>query len=483
MPKRNDSSPLVAFRIAALFLAAVTMVNMRADPDLWGHVRFGLDILNMGHVAYGPDPYSFTQDRLFIYHEWLGGTIMALAYQVGGAGGLAVLKALLVLSVLGLVWFTLRRKQPTWRWTGVAIAIVGSLPLLLRLRPQLWTLLAVVAVCRILTSESRRALWLLPVIFALWANLHGGWIVGGGLVVLWTAVAFIQWRDDRGQLLVVGIASLASTLLNPYGIDLWVFLAETVRLNRPNIAEWQPIWHVGVVAMVMWLVPVITIVVSVVRRGPPSLATALVLASLAFGSALVLRLGPLFVLTAVVLVSRTWPDEDDSLADVGSRPWVDAAVVAIAVMLGLWVQAIPRCIVIAKPGVGSFGPDVVAGEALIGRQGRLVTAFNWGEYALWHFGPTLKVSIDGRRETLYADDTIRAQAAIQQGAPAGLAVLAQLNPDYVWLPASSEKTAEWLRANGYREDITTEHSFIAVRRDHAPLTAWHGHPSGCFPGP
>jgi hypothetical protein len=157
--------------------------------------------------------------------------------------------------------------------------------------------------------------------------------------------------------------------------------------------------------------------------------------------------------------------------------------VSLAVMLGFWVQAIPRCIVIAKPGVSSWAPDAVASESLKGRQGRLVTAFNWGEYALWHFGPTLKVSIDGRRETLYADETVKAQGAILEGASAGLAVLARLNPDYVWLPVQSEKTAEWLRANGYREDIRTEHSFIAVRRDRAPLTAWHGNLSGCFPGP
>jgi hypothetical protein len=482
MPSRRDYPLLIAFRIATLFLAAVTMVNMRADPDLWGHVRFGLDILNVGHVSDGPDPYSFTQDRPFIYHEWLGGTIMALAYHVGGAPGLAVLKALLALSLVGLVWFTLRRKQPLWRFAGVSIAVIGSLPLLLRLRPQLWTLLGVVAVCRILTSESRRARWVFPMIFALWANLHGGWIVGGGLIVVWTAVAFIQWHDDRGQLLVIGIASLAATLLNPYGIGLWVFLAETVRLDRPNIAEWQPIWRAGAVSIAMWLVAATTIVVSVVRRGPPSLATAIALAGLAFGSARVLRLGPLFILAAVILLSRTWPDRDD-LDDVVSRPWADAAVVSLAVMLGFWVQAIPRCIVIAKPGVSSWAPDAVASESLKGRQGRLVTAFNWGEYALWHFGPTLKVSIDGRRETLYADETVKAQGAILEGASAGLTVLARLNPDYVWLPVQSEKTAEWLRANGYREDIRTEHSFIAVRRDRAPLTAWHGNPSGCFPGP
>lgn len=56
MPPRWDLSLAVAFRFAVLLLAAVTMVSMHADPDLWGHVRFGLDILNMGHVADGLDP-------------------------------------------------------------------------------------------------------------------------------------------------------------------------------------------------------------------------------------------------------------------------------------------------------------------------------------------------------------------------------------------------------------------------------------------
>jgi hypothetical protein len=475
-------SPVVALRLAALVLTAVAMMNTQADPDLWGHVRFGLDILNMGHVADGPDPYSFTQDRPFIYHEWLGGTIMALAYDVGGAAGLAVLKALLVLSLLGLVWFTLRRKQPAWRWAGVSIAVVGTWPSLVMLRPLLWTMIGVVAVCRILTLGSRRALWLLPVVFAIWANLHGGWIVGGGLVVVWTAVAFIQQRDDRAEVLVVGVASLAATLLNPYGINLWMFLAETVRLNRADIAEWQPIWR-GAGPFVLWLMPAAIVVVSVVRRGPPSLATAIAITGLAFASMRVLRLTPLFALAAVALLSLTWPDEDDSLADVVWRPWVDAGFVALTVVLGLWVQAVPRCILISKPGVGSSAPDLVAGEALKGRQGRLVTSFDWGEYALWHFGPALKVSIDGRRETLYTDSTVASQAAILRGAPAGLAELTRLNPDYVWLPASSQRTAEWLREHGYREDIRTEYSFIAVRRDHAPLTAWRGEPSRCFPGP
>ena len=37
-----------------------------------------------------------------------------------------------------------------------------------------------------------------------------------------------------------------------------------------------------------------------------------------------------------------------------------------------------------------------------GISGNLATQFNWGEYIIWHLGPQIKVSIDGRRETIYS---------------------------------------------------------------------------------
>ena len=43
-----------------VLLAAVTRTS--ADPDLWGNVRFGLDILRDGAVPL-TDTYSFTTDR------------------------------------------------------------------------------------------------------------------------------------------------------------------------------------------------------------------------------------------------------------------------------------------------------------------------------------------------------------------------------------------------------------------------------------
>ena len=95
----------------------------------------------------------------------------------------------------------------------------------------------------------------------------------------------------------------------------------------------------------------------------------------------------------------------------------------------------------------------------------LITSFNWGEYALWHLGPRLRVSMDGRRETVYTDLRLAEYQAIVHGRPEGLAALAEWRAEYAWLPASSHATKAWLLANGYRVDFESAVSFVAVRSD------------------
>src|SRR5689334_8033881 len=71
-------------------------------------------------------------------------------------------------------------------------------------------------------------------LLALWANLHGGFVAGLGVLVVW-AVMRPRWSSA----LLVAMAA-AATLVNPYGVGLWTFLARTLG-PRPDIAEWQAI--------------------------------------------------------------------------------------------------------------------------------------------------------------------------------------------------------------------------------------------------
>jgi hypothetical protein len=469
----------MALRPLAILAMAVGVVATHADPDLWGHVRFGLDILESRRVVSPIDPYAFTADRPFIYHEWLGGTFMGGAYAIGGPLGLQVLKAALAIALFALLWSVVRPRAATWRWTGMALAAFGGLPLLLTLRPQIWTALGLVLVCRILTSQSPRALWGLPPLFAAWANLHGGWLVGGGLVAIWTIVAILQ-RDPRAwPLLLAGATSLAATLLTPYGIDLWLFLGETVRFGRADISEWQPIWKVGLDSVALWTASVAVIGVSWRRSGRPPLPVFVALAAMAIASARVNRLGPLLALTAVSLLAGTWPDAEPDAPRMPGRAVIDGVGIIVGLVLAFAMHAVPTCIAIDR----TEGPDTLAAESLRGRSGRVVTFFDWGEYAIWHFGPALQVSLDGRRETVYSPLTLNRQFGVANGTPLGLAELDRMRPDYVWLPRASGTTAAWLREHGYREDVRTPRSFVATRADVPRLIEWTGESSTCFPGP
>jgi hypothetical protein len=118
------------------------------------------------------------------------------------------------------------------------------------------------------------------------------------------------------------------------------------------------------------------------------------------------------------------------------------------------------------------------------RSGRIVTPFNWGQYAIWHLSPGVRVSMDGRRETVYSDTAVETSRAVFAGRAEGLAALADWRAEYVWLPAESERTAGWLEANGYRLEVATPRSKVAVRGDLPALPA--PSPAGsvrpCFPG-
>jgi hypothetical protein len=50
-----------------------------------------------------------------------------------------------------------------------------------------------------------------------------------------------------------------------------------------------------------------------------------------------------------------------------------------------------------------------------GVSGNLAVHFTWGEYAIWHLSPGIKVSVDGRRETVYSDEIRRENLDFRMG--------------------------------------------------------------------
>src|ERR1700683_1964470 len=101
----------------------------------------------------------------------------------------------------------------------------------MQFRPQLFTFMMIAVVMMALAIEVYRGgatLWPLIPMFALWANFHGGYIVGLGAMGVAAATMFIQgWFGDTARMRsalrlgLVTIGCAAATILNPFGVALW----------------------------------------------------------------------------------------------------------------------------------------------------------------------------------------------------------------------------------------------------------------------
>jgi hypothetical protein len=251
------------------------------------------------------------------------------------------------------------------------------------------------------------------------------------------------------------------------------------------IDEWQPLWQTPVLNWLPWGVAVVGVVWMWRCRTSDRVSIGLTLVMLACASARVMRIESLFITASVILLARAlaarWP------ASAGFGP----AHVLVIAATGLLLAAIPASVLTARqavscvPILAAWAPDLEAMAALAhAGPGRIVTPFNWGQYAIWHLPPGLRVSMDGRRETVYSAARLDEADAVMTGQPAGLAALAAWRVEYVWLPTGTEATAAWLVENGYRLDVQTPGSVIAVRSDlpRLPAAPAPGSIRPCFPG-
>ena len=472
-------------RLLAALGALLVIAATTADPDLWGHVRFGADILDQRAIA-SRDPYSFTSDRPWVNHEWLAELVMGLAYRGGGAIGLVALKTLVVVAAMLLVWRALRRVawRPLDHDALIALAVLATLPRTHLLRPQVFSVLLFAALLTILTRADRgdrRALIVLPAVLAAWANLHGGWIVGLGVLSIWSAVRFLRRGPEaiaRHRLVLLWLACVAATLLNPYGIGLWTFLRETVGLSRPQINDWAPLLDLSAPLVVLAAVTAATALAALAKARRDA-DPAYVLIVVALGG-LTLRVGRIdaFFAIAVVMLLGPYLGRARAAAQPGAAPRrprrrssaIAAGAVAVAAGTGLLLSgagARVTCIAVSD----APEPQSVAFLARHAPRATVLTHFDWGQYAIWHLGPRLRVSMDGRRETVYSDALVRAHVRLYDDAPRATALVARLRPDLIWLPAGLPVVAS-LELDGWQPVFRGRTSVILARGEpRAPVRA------------
>jgi hypothetical protein len=218
-----------------------------ADPDFWWHLKAGQYIAEK-HALPVPDPFAYTtamarpsypteaRTRQFnLTHEWLAQVLMYAVYRVGGFAGIVLARATALAGFCALVGLVAwHRRRGFWASLAAAFAAASVAGLFTADRPYQITFLLLALTWALV--ETGRWLWLLPPLFLVWANCHGGYFLGWVVLGAYSAEALVLGRHQNAprdrfspgsrRLWLVSAISVLVCGLNPNGFRIFAVLLE-----------------------------------------------------------------------------------------------------------------------------------------------------------------------------------------------------------------------------------------------------------------
>ncbi len=242
--------------------------RLLADAGIGWHIRNGEQILSK-HAITRTDPFSSTMGGHIWYSwEWLYDIVISSVHHWLGLNGVVLLTAVAIATT-----FCLALRIALKRGGGLPIALlllliaVGAASIHFLARPHVLSWLFAVIWFDLLESDAsapgspsyRRLIWY-ALLILLWANLHGGFLLGFVLLGFYGIGAAIQLlfnRDvedaaaTRSKLkyfaMAFGLSAIAS-LMNPFGYELYSHIYGYLgnRFLMDHIDEFlSPNFHLG----------------------------------------------------------------------------------------------------------------------------------------------------------------------------------------------------------------------------------------------
>jgi len=466
-----------------------------ADPDLWGYLAFGRLFWSQGRFPY-VDVFAYVPTlKPWVYHEWLTGVVFYPIYRTLGAPGLQVLKFALGLAAMGITYLTARRRGADL-WPTLLMLFVALVSMSVgysAVRAQVFTYFFFTLFLYLLETarltQNRRWLWLLAPVQVIWCNLHGGFLAGLGLVFLYGVGEFLSRRTFwpyLGWFILAGLASL----INPYGLKYWTYLAQAVAMPRPEITEWASVlagYQQGILGglefsrfLALTAVAVLLAWRARWREITPALALLFtfylaakhnrhrVFFALSFGAYMPL------LLTAYFRELSTRPRVMAWVHRAGRKI---PAVILLGFMLFFAYRLVNRNpLSLEIPSTPTSGKvldiyypvgaiDYLEGHHL---SGKLLVSFNWGEYCLWKLYPRCRIAIDGRYETVYPERVHTEYFDFLMGREGWRNFLEHYPPDLILVAPGAGAYAPLGREPQWRQVYADSGSVLFQRREPAP---------------
>ena len=416
---------VVVYATAAVI--ALLLARRMTDPDIGWHLRVGE--WTVAHRAV-PDEEIFSSHSVpgpWVAYSWAYDVLLYGLRTVFGLHAQLVLAVTLSLLIAHTLFDLVRRisgRTPlAAAMTGVGI--IAMAPMLYG-RSTMFTILFALLEIHLLVRASvlgqRQALLLVPLVFVAWANVHVQFLFGFFVYACFLAQAGYDARAkspdprplaERRQLVAwmsaVGAASLAATLVNPYGIRIYDpllrYLGQAPTIYQ-SLRELQPP-SFSLISTWMALGIALVVLVWAARRmlgRPFLLALFAVAAFVGFRS----ERDEWFIVATgatIVAIAAGRPREPEASP---AHPLAVGLGTASVVALAAWSLDLSTASLTANlrrhfpVGAAEF----IEAERL---PGPMYNHYNWGGYLMWRL-PDWKVSIDGRsyvHATEYFEHTLQ----------------------------------------------------------------------------
>ena len=410
--------------VVAGALASISLARGLFDPDYFWHVAIGRYILQTGTIPT-TDPFSFSWfGRPWIPDQWLAD--VAIAWLNSSLGEAATIVAFAAAAAAGpaLVAEACRRQ-------GAPLALVALVLLLAEAailpqvtpRPQVLGVTLIGAVLAILISarpDSSRWLLALPPIFVLWANTHGSFVIGLGIVGTYLAATLLgrtPMASHRTVVAAVAAAAIATTMLTPSGpagVAYALTFADPDDLVVRGILEWQsPNFHGW--QFLPFLAMVGAVILGDIRRAPGwMVVVALIGAGLGLYALRSVGFGVVMIMPAVLVANLRPKAVMVAVAPQRARraiEWAAATAVALIVVAAVAargpVQSDPRRVPVEGTEVlRQLLPDA-----------RVLARYEWGGYVIDElYASGARVFADGRMPK-HANDALEDYVRIIDAGP------------------------------------------------------------------
>lgn len=421
----NDGRRLAANAVLfAVCLGALILYapNQHDDTDIWFHLRYGREHLERRTFFVDHSAFSWTPASPgWIYVSWLGSSLLYLVYTALGVAGLYLLLWSIVACALLASYALMRSRGVALDPPRVLLFLVTALSLsstAFYLKAEMFSTLFFAAVVALFFHDRARPtrfLLVLPLLFLVWANTHGAFVMGLlflGLAVLGELAA----TRSATRLALVALACLLATQVNPYGLRYSAHLLETNLGDRylgeaeRNVAAYQDLVSLlgmqgrvrdGILASLGLAVAVGALMTRSYRREGRLDPTILLVNAVFLGYALLVARAilfyPLVALPSVVMLSKPRAFRQSGAGLARSGLIASAAILLIA---GHMIRS-QAAYSASKGWLGERLEEAApVKETAFVREhalpGPIFNDYLSGGYLLWELYPRLKVFIDPR---------------------------------------------------------------------------------------